>query len=414
MAQQELYGVDTVNERRPIIYQANPLIEVRKAMNALEMRLFLIALQDVNPHLSKNDRFYDKDFPMTHIAPSQVKEILGNGMYMTLLDKTCDSLSKRVLVIRTQDGMKYVPLFAIIQYKKGSGLDIRFNNEMRPYLLDIFEEGKGYTRIAMKQLFYLSSAYGMRLLELMLQYQGFMQDGCVRRHIELEDLRFMLNVDKEKYQRIQDFCKRILDLPIKEINEKTQYKLSYTKTKTGRKITGFDFVMDCSDVLPETSVPETVQVEMLPNKSFWHGLTRQAVDKLTIICGSNEEFEKRMQYAVTLAKRRNPKNVTAFLYRAIEEDYRRRDQEAREVVEREIKAKAEKEEWELVAQKMFADAIPLDVEEKPFNESTEMGRASVRVVRDALKEGHLNITAKRLLEEQGMSVARFIELYCHR
>lgn len=72
MAQQELYGGDTVNERRPIIYQANPLIEARKAMNALEMRLFLIALQDVNPHLSKNDRFYDKDFPMTHIAPSQV------------------------------------------------------------------------------------------------------------------------------------------------------------------------------------------------------------------------------------------------------------------------------------------------------------------------------------------------------
>lgn len=414
MAQQELYGGDTVNERRPIIYQANPLIEARKAMNALEMRLFLIALQDVNPHLSKNDRFYDKDFPMTHIAPSQVKEILGNGMYMTLLDKTCDSLSKRVLVIRTQDGMKYVPLFAIIQYKKGSGLDIRFNNEMRPYLPDIFEEGKGYTRIAMKQLFYLSSAYGMRLLELMLQYQGFMQDGCIRRHIELEDLRFMLNVDEEKYQRIQDFCKRILDLPIKEINEKTQYELSYAKTKTGRKITGFDFVMDCSDVLPESSAPEKVQVEMLPNKSFWHGLTRQAVDKLTIICGSNEEFEKRMKYAVTLAKRRKPKNVTAFLYKAIEEDYRRRDQEAKEAVEREIQAKAEKEEWELVAQKMFAGAISLEVEETPFDESTEMGRASVRVVRDALKAGHLNITAKRLLEQQGMSVARFIELYCQR
>ena len=153
---------------------------------------------------------------------------------------------------------------------------------------------------------------------------------------------------------------------------------------------------------------------MLPNKSFWHGLTRQAVDKLTIICGSNEEFEKRMKYAVTLAKRRKPKNVTAFLYKAIEEDYRRRDQEAKEAVEREIQAKAEKEEWELVAQKMFADAISLDVEETPFDESTEMGRASVRVVRDALKAGHLNITAKRLLEQQGMSVARFIELYCHR
>lgn len=172
--------------------------------------------------------------------------------------------------------------------------------------------------------------------------------------------------------------------------------------------------MDCSHVLPESSASETVQVEMLPNKSFWHGLTRQAVDKLTIICGSNEEFEKRMKYAVTLAKRRKPKNVTAFLYKAIEEDYRRRDQEAKEAVEREIQAKAEREEWELVAQKMFADAISLDVEETPFDESTEMGRASVRVVRDALKAGHLNITAKRLLEQQGMSVTRFIELYCHR
>ena len=106
--------------------------------------------------------------------------------------------------------------------------------------------------------------------------------------------------------------------------------------------------------------------------------------------------------------------MTAFLYKAIEEDYRRRDQEAKEAVEREIQAKAEKEEWELVAQKMFAGAISLEVEETPFDESTEMGRASVRVVRDALKAGHLNITAKRLLEQQGMSVARFIELYCQR
>ena len=132
MAQQELDGVDTVNERRPIIYQANPLIEARKAMNTMEMRLFLIALQDVNPHLSKNDRFYDKKFPTTHIAPAQVKEILGNGMYMTLLDKTCDSLSKRVLTVRTQDGVKYVPLFAIIQYRRRGGVDLRVNDSRRP------------------------------------------------------------------------------------------------------------------------------------------------------------------------------------------------------------------------------------------------------------------------------------------
>ena len=419
-----------MNERRPVVYQANPLVEAKKAMNALEMRLFLVALQDVNPHLGKNDKFYDKDFPATHISPSQVKEILGNGMYLTLLDKTCDSLAKRVLVLRSEEGMKYVPLFAVIEYEKRDGLRIKFNNEMRPYLLDIFELGKGYTRIAMKQIFNLSSAYGMRLLELMLQYQGMMHDKVIQRHIELDDLRFMLNVDENAYTRIQDFCRRVLDSPIKEINEKTQYRISYENVKTGRKVTGFIFTMDCSNVIPESAVQDDVALEMMPskqeghglsemainklttNKNEWHGLTRQSVDKLTLLCGSNEEFEKRMDYAIELAKTRKVKNVPAFLYKAIAENYLQQDKDMKAAIEREFKAKQENAAWELDALKMFGDKISLDVEETPFDQSDDMGRAMVQVVKKALKERHLNITAKRLLEDHGMSVARFIELYC--
>ncbi|MGN0951375.1 MAG: replication initiation protein [Mitsuokella sp.] len=401
-----------MNDRRPVIYQANPLIEAKKAMNALEMRLFLLALQDINPHLGRNDKFYDKDFPATHISPSQVKEILGNGMYLTLLDKTCDSLAKRVLVLRSEEGMKYVPLFAVIEYEKRDGLRIKFNNEMRPYLLDIFELGKGYTRIAMKQIFNLSSAYSMRLLELMLQYQGLMHDKTIQRHIELGDLRFMLNVGEHTYTRIQDFCRRVLDDPIKEINEKTQYRISYTKVRKARRIMGFNFTMDCSQVMPDEEAAETVQMEMLPNRNEWHGLTRQSVDKLTLLCGSNEEFEKRMGYAVELAKTRKVKNVPAFLYKAIAENYLRQDQDMKAAIEREFKAKQENAAWELDAIKMFGDEISLDVEETPFDQSDDMGRAMVSVVRKALKERHLNVTAKRLLEDHGMSVARFIELYC--
>ena len=50
-----------VNETRAI-YQSNPLIEARKPLNALEMRLFLLAVENVNPHISGNDKYYDKDF----------------------------------------------------------------------------------------------------------------------------------------------------------------------------------------------------------------------------------------------------------------------------------------------------------------------------------------------------------------
>ena len=81
-------------------------------------------------------------------------------------------------------------------------------------------------------------------------------------------------------------------------------------------------------------------------------------------------------------------------------------------IEHEFQAKQENAAWELDAIKMFGDSISLDVEEIPFDLSDEMERAMVSVVKKALEERHLNITAKRLLETHGMSVARFIALYC--
>ena len=119
-----------------------------------------------------------------------------------------------------------------------------------------------------------------------------------------------------------------------------------------------------------------------------------------------------MDYAIELAKTRKVKNVPAFLYKAIAENYLQQDKDMKAAIEREFKAKQENAAWELDALKMFGDKISLDVEETPFDQSDDMGRAMVQVVKKALKERHLNITAKRLLEDHGMSVARFIELYC--
>ena len=49
-----------VHSDQPILNisaEANPLIEARKPMNALEMRLFLLAVAAVNPHLSEKDKY---------------------------------------------------------------------------------------------------------------------------------------------------------------------------------------------------------------------------------------------------------------------------------------------------------------------------------------------------------------------
>ena len=400
-------------EKKPSIYQANPLIESRKPMNTLEMRLFLLALQNVNPHISKNDKYYDKSFRELHLTPSEVKEIFGHGEYLHRLEQVCQKLAQRTVAIHKDNGdFTYYSLFGFIRYEAADGLRIKFNEDMRPLILDILESGYPYTKIDMKQIFQLSSAYAMRLLELMLQYRGLMTGTKIVRSLQVEDIRFYLNVPDGAYSKMQDFKRRVLDAPIQEINQKTQYILSYESIKKGRKITGFVFTMDCSGVLPESVVKETMPLEMPPNKKDWHGLTEKAVNQLTILCGSNAEYKRRMDYAVELAKTRKVKNVPAFLYKAVRENYLKQDQDMKAAVEREFKAKQENASWELDAIKMFGDKIALDVEETPFDQSDDMGRAMVDVVKKALEERHLNVTAKRLLEDHGMTVARFIELYC--
>ena len=265
-------------KKAPEVYQANPLIEARKPMNALEMRLFLLAVAAVNPHLSEKDKYYDHEFKELHLKPGELKAIFGNGSYLTRLEEVCDGLMERTIKLRDgKGGFVIYTVFDVIRYKPKDGLRIQFNHNMRPFLLDIYESRKGYTRIGLKQIFQLSSAYAIRLLELMLQYRGTMQGKKIVRHIEVDDLRFLLNVDEAKYKLMAEFKRRVLDAPIREINQRTQYQLSYEPTKTGRKITGFTFTMDCSHVTPDAVVKETITLERALPKREWHGLSEQAM-----------------------------------------------------------------------------------------------------------------------------------------
>ncbi|MBQ1808105.1 MAG: replication initiation protein, partial [Selenomonas sp.] len=180
------------------------------------------------------------------------------------------------------------------------------------------------------------------------------------------------------------------------------------------KIVAFSFVMDCNEVISkEAVVDETIKLEMPPTKKKRYGLSKQAINTLTTICGSNEEFELRMEHALQLAETRKPDNLQGFLYNAIKDNYRQQDMDAKAAIEREMQAIQENQEWEQVALKMFAGEIGVNEErpEIPFDLSNPMELAIVKLIKKSLKDRMMDFTTRSRLEDHNMSVSRFIELY---
>ena len=96
-----------------------------------------------------------------------------------------------------------------------------------------------FTQYLLSQTANLSSVYSVRLYELLIQWKTAVKTPV----FELSLFRGQMGLDDGEYKAMNDFKKRVLDLAVKEINEKTDLTVSYTQEKKGRLIHGFKFTV---------------------------------------------------------------------------------------------------------------------------------------------------------------------------
>lgn len=94
-----------------------------------------------------------------------------------------------------------------------------------------------FTQYLLSQTAQLKSVYSSRLYELLIQWRSTGKTPI----ITLEDFRSQLGIEENQYKLMSDFKKRVLDLAINDINEKTDIKAAYQQHKKGRSISGFSF-----------------------------------------------------------------------------------------------------------------------------------------------------------------------------
>ena len=94
-----------------------------------------------------------------------------------------------------------------------------------------------FTRYYLEQTAPLTSAYAVRLYELLIQWREVAKLPM----FELDHFRQQLGLSNNELFRMSDFKKRVLDLAVSQINEHTDITVSYEQHKAGRVITGFTF-----------------------------------------------------------------------------------------------------------------------------------------------------------------------------
>ena len=96
-----------------------------------------------------------------------------------------------------------------------------------------------FTKYLLEQTAEMDSNYSVRLYELVVQWKQAKKTPV----FELEKFRGQLGLGSDEYQTMSNFKKRVLNLAVEEINEKSDLNISYTQKKKGRKIAGFSFTV---------------------------------------------------------------------------------------------------------------------------------------------------------------------------
>lgn len=318
-----------MNKKTDLITKTNELINASYHLSVQEARLMGLMCSQIHPD--------DDDFQKYTINISEFLDLLEikDTAYYTKVKKITRSLLSRVLTIRQPDGLLQVTWLSSAKYFDGQGVvQLSFDPEMKPYLLQLKEK---FTSYRLANVLELSSQYAYRLYEMLKQYQV-----AGRRIIEIKDLRWSLNIEKS-YERWSALKDKVLDIAEREINEKTDIKISWKPIKTGRKITAIDFKIKTNPKNKTNPENDAENAERIKDLDDTLNLVPEKFRELkTIQLAIQNSFKKfgidYVKRNISYTNKHAKKNYRAYLVKALKEDWAKQEEEDAESKQQEQEA----------------------------------------------------------------------------
>ena len=301
------------NRHLQTVVKGNDLINARYSLTMTELKLVLCAIAQIQPD--------DDDFKLYEIDTRDYSDLTGSqnkGESTRLRSITLD-LMKKPIELPTEDGYEQMNFISYAKYLfNQSKVQIRFDPAMKPYLLKL---KKRFTRYKLHYVMQMQSYYSIRLYELLKQYAPI-----GRRIVDIEQLHDILQTPKS-YRRFGNFRQRVLEPAQEEINEKTDISFTYATVKSGRSVSDIVFQITTKHIaeaaLPdEDELPEAPDTGLLKQELVTtFGLTSTQADAALIKYAASyiSEVLKHVEQAQRKGKVRN---LPAYTWKALQEDYR--------------------------------------------------------------------------------------------
>ena len=222
---------------RDLVVKDNALINASYNLDLVEQRLILLAIVEAR----ESGKGINANNPLEVHAESYINQfnVARQTAYQALKDASKDLFARQFsyqemnkrgnienVLSRWDSEIRYIDAEATVK--------LIFAPAIVPLITKLEEQ---FTKYELQQVSNLSSAYAVRLYELLIAWRSTGQTPV----IELEEFRKKIGVLDDEYTRMGNFKDRVLHLAIDQVNEFTDITVKYEQHKKGRSIYGFSF-----------------------------------------------------------------------------------------------------------------------------------------------------------------------------
>lgn len=223
---------------RELVVKDNALINASYNLDLVEQRLILLAIVEAR----ESGKGINANDPLEVHAEGYINQfgVHRNTAYQALKDACNDLFARQFSYQKINERgnienyrsrwvseIGYVDNEAVVK--------LIFAPAIVPLITRLEEH---FTKYELQQVSNLSSAYAVRLYELLIAWRSTGSTPV----IELSDFRQRIGVLDTEYKRMERFKTSVLELAIKQINEHTDITVKYEQHKKGRSISGFSFM----------------------------------------------------------------------------------------------------------------------------------------------------------------------------